>query len=326
MKSAADIEETAAEWLVRREGAAWSDADQTAFDQWVAEETAHRIAVIRLETVWRKAGRLRASALGNGEAVAPPSAAVDDDLPVPRRRRWLWPAAIAASLALVSVPIYQSFNGAESYATAVGGFQRLPLADGSRVDLNTNSRLDVAYSKAVRRLDLEQGEAFFKVAKNAKRPFVVHAGAWRVTAVGTAFTVRMRGGDIDVVVTEGRVRIDPPAASGVAARPVFASAGQVATATGATPVVRPLDAAAIDMAMSWRDGLLIFERKPLGEVAAEFNRYNQVKLVVDPSATGVIVDGSFRATNVAGFLRLLKQGFGVESLPDGRTELVLKKI
>jgi transmembrane sensor len=78
--------------------------------------------------------------------------------------------------------------------------------------------------------------------------------------------------------------------------------------------------------MSWRDGLLIFEGKPLGEVAAEFNRYNQVQLVVDPSATGVVVDGSFRATNVEGFLRLLEQGFGVESVPDGRTEMVLKKI
>ena len=325
MKSAADIEQAAAEWLVRREGDAWSDTDQMTFDQWVAEETAHRIAVIRLETVWRKAGRLRASALGNGEAT-PLSVVEEDNRPAPRRRRWLWPAAIAASLALVSVPLYQSFTGAETYATAVGGFQRLPLADGSRVDLNTDSRLDVAYSEAVRRLDLEQGEAFFKVAKNAKRPFVVHAGAWRVTAVGTAFTVKLRGGDIDVVVTEGRVRIDPPAADGVPARPVFASAGQVATVTGTTPVVRPLDAASIDMAMSWRDGLLIFERKPLGEVAAEFNRYNQIKLVVDPSATGVVVDGSFRATNVAGFLRLLEQGFGVESVPDGRTELVLKKI
>src|SRR3546814_12802262 len=71
------------------------------------------------------------------------------------------------------------------------------------------------------------------------------------------------------------------------------------------------------MAMSWRDGLLIFERKPLGEVAAEFNRYNQVQLVVAPSATGLIVDGSFRATNVAGFLRLLKQRIGLESVPDG---------
>jgi len=364
MKSAADIEQTAAEWLVRREGEGWSDADQAAFDQWVAEETAHRIAVVRLETVWRKAGRLRVSALRSGEAetsnsvraelASPKPFALslskgrssfsrgqgkdgastssartefeDETQDAPPRRRWLLPAAIAASLALVSVPIYQSLAGAETYATAIGGFQRFPLADGSRVDLNTNSRLDVAYSKAVRRLDLERGEAFFKVAKNAARPFVVHAGAYRVTAVGTAFTVKLRGGDIDVVVTEGRVRIDPPATGAVPARPIFASAGQVATSTGASPVVRPIDAAAMDMALSWRDGLLIFEDRPLGEVAAEFNRYNQVQLVVDPSATGVIVDGSFRANNVAGFLRLLNQGFGVRSVRDGPNELILKKI
>ena len=357
MKSAADIEQAAAEWLVRRDGEGWSDADQAAFDQWVGEETAHRIAVIRLETVWRKAGRLRASALRGGEAETPssvraalagPKATAGPTPSFPWRggkkeqpfdtlgangqgketapRRWLWPAAIAASLALAGVPLYQSFAGAETYATAIGGFQHFPLDDGSRIDLNTNSRLDVAYTKAVRRLDLERGEAFFKVAKNPARPFVVHAGAWRVTAVGTAFTVKLRGDGIDVVVAEGRVRIDPPATGGASVRPVFASAGQAAIAIGETSVVRPVSAAAMDMALSWRDGLLIFEGRPLGDVAAEFNRYNQVQLVVDPSATGVIVDGSFRATNVAGFLRLLEQGFGVKSEPDGRAELVLKKI
>ena len=325
MKSAADIEQTAAEWLVRREGEGWSDADQAVFDQWVAEETAHRIAVIRLETVWRKAGRLRVSALRSGEAPTPVAQADEEPAPPPRRR-WLWPAAIAASLALVSIPLYQNLTAAETYATAVGGFQRLPLADGSRVDLNTNSRLDVAYGKSVRRLDLEQGEAFFKVAKNPDRPFVVHAGGWRVTAVGTAFTVKLRGGDIEVVVTEGRVRIDPPATGGAPSRPVFASEGQIATATGVGPVVRPLDEATMDMALSWRDGLLIFDGRPLGEVAAEFNRYNRVQLVVDPSATGVIVDGSFRANNVEGFVRLLRQGFDVKSVQDGPNELILKKI
>lgn len=330
MNSAAEIEQTAAEWLVRREGEGWSDADQAAFNEWIAEETAHRIAVIRLETAWSKAGRLRASALRDGDD-APAEQIVEDEYEPetevpPTRRRWLWPTALAASLALVSVPAYQAFFGTESYATAVGGFQSLPLADGSRVDLNTNSRIEVAYSEAERQLELEQGEAFFNVAKNPDRPFVVHAGPYRVTAVGTAFTVELSDGDINVVVTEGRVRIDAPSADGEPARPIFASAGEAAFATGATPVVRPLDAAAMDMALSWRDGLLIFESKPLGEVAAELNRYNQVKLVVDPSATGVVVDGSFRATNLDGFLRLLEQGFGVESVRDGENELVLKKI
>lgn len=330
MKSAADIEQTAAEWLVRRESEGWSDADRIAFDQWVGEETAHRIAVIRLETVWRKAGRLRVSALNGGEgptdALATRSSEEFGIDRRPVRRRWLWPTAIAASLALISIPIYQAAHRPETYTTAVGGFQHLPLADGSRIDLNTNSRIAVAYSDRVRRLDLEQGEAFFEVAKNPDRPFVVHVGGYRVTAVGTAFTVKLRGGELDVIVSEGRVRIDGPATAGEKARPAFASAGQTATVAGGTSVVRPLEAAAIDQALSWRDGLLIFEDRPLGEVAAEFNRYNRVQLAVDPSATGVIVDGSFRASNVQGFIRLLEQGFGVRSERDGQNEMILKKI
>lgn len=327
MNNAADIEQKAAEWLVRRDGDAWSDKDQAAFDAWIAEATSHRIAVIRLETVWRKAGRLRASVPRGEQAAPPPDPAIDvtADRDVAPRRRWLWPAAIAASLALVSVPVYRNLQAPDSYSTGVGGFQRLPLADGSHVDLNTNSRLAVAFSAAERQLDLERGEAFFKVAKNPQRPFIVQAGAYRITAVGTAFAVRRNGNGVDVVVTEGRVRIDPPPVNGGAGRPIYASAGQVATAVGAAPVVRPLGGTAIDTALSWRDGLLIFEDRPLGEVTAEFNRYNRVQLVVDPSATDVVIDGSFRATNLQGFLRLLDQGFHVESVRDGSNVLVLKK-
>lgn len=334
-KSAAETEQAAAEWLARRDGDGWSDRDQHDFQQWISEDVARRIAVIRLESVWRKAGRLRVSALTSAESLVQegllaeaPEAAWEEEkeAAAPRRRRGWWFAAIAASIALLSIPFFYQPHEADSYATDVGGFQRLPLADGSRVDINTNSRLDVDYSEAARRIDLAQGEAFFKVAKNPARPFVVHAGLWRVTAVGTAFTVKRRGEDIDVIVTEGRVRIDPPAYEGAPVRPIFASAGQVVSAIGTMPVVRPMDAAALDMALSWRDGLLIFEGRPLGEVAVEFNRYNRTQLVVDPSATDVIVDGSFRATNVEGFLRLLRQGFGVENIRDGQNELILKKI
>lgn len=155
---------------------------------------ARRIAVIRLESVWRKAGRLRVSALtsaeslGNEGLLAEASAETWEEeeqvATAPRRRRGWWFAAMAASIALLSISFFYQPHEADSYATDVGGFQRLPLADGSRVDINTNSRLDVDYSEAARRIDLAQGEAFFKVAKNPARPFVVHAGLWRVTAVG----------------------------------------------------------------------------------------------------------------------------------------------
>lgn len=331
MNEAADIERQAAEWLVRREGESWSQSDQVAFDGWVAESTANRIAVLRLETAWNKAGRLRASALtALDEAPVEASAANDarEGAAEPEtRRRWrVWPALVAASLAAVAIPVYNQFQTADTYATPIGGFQQLPLADGSRVDLNTNTQLAVDYSGEERLVQLSKGEAFFKVAKDTKRPFVVQAGEYRVVAVGTAFTVKLRGREVEVVVTEGRVRIEGPTQAGVPARPTFASAGQTAVATSAAPVVRPVAAEEIDNALSWRDGLLIFDGRPLGDVAAEFNRYNRAQLVVDPSATGVIIDGTFRATNVDGFVRLLKQGFNVEGQREATGEIVLKKM
>jgi len=320
MNGATEIEEQAAEWLARREGGDWSNDDQAAFDGWIGQSTANRIAVVRLETVWRKADRLRASDLA-------PSGDRPGEAPDARRRsmRWAWPVAIAASLAAVAIPGYRFLNAPIVYATPVGGYQQLPLADGSRVELNTNSELAVAFSGKERRVRLGRGEAFFKVAKDGARPFIVEAGDYRVVAVGTAFTVRLIGSEVDVVVTEGRVRIDGPAKANEAARPAFAAAGQAAVAIAANPVVRPVPPQELETALGWREGLLIFEGKPLGEVAAEFNRYNRRQLVVDPSAVDVVVDGTFRATNVDGFLRLLRQGFDVDSAGNGSGETVLRK-
>lgn len=328
MNSAVDIERQAAQWLVRRDADGWSPSDQAAFDDWVGQSTANRIAVIRLRTVWNKAGRLRASdrdvtTVDAGFSIEPPSAM--EELRHPHQRRWIWPAALAASLALVFVPAYQRFAASHDYSTPVGGYQQLPLADGSRVDLNTASHVAVKYSKAERHIRLAQGEAFFKVAKDRSRPFVVEAGGYRVVAVGTAFTVRLRGADVEVVVSEGRVRIDGPS-RGRRAPPLYVSAGEEVLAASAGAAVKPVSANELDAALSWREGLLVFEAKPLGEVAAEFNRYNHDQLVVDPSAARVIVDGSFRADNVEGFLRLLQQGFGVSSDRARPGEIILKKI
>lgn len=326
--NAVEIEEKAAKWLVRRDSPDWSDSDQTAFDDWIAQSTANRIAVVRLETVWQRTGRLRASALlAPGHAASTPT---PEEIPAGRqpfrRGTWLAAAALAASIALISIPVYNQREVPESYSTPVGGFQQLPLADGSRVELNTNTDLAVSFSASERRVQLERGEAFFNVAKDRERPFIVQAGAYRVIAVGTAFTVKLRGDEVNVLVTEGRVRIEGPATDGGPQRASFASAGQVAVAANALPVVRPVPAEQVDGALSWREGLLIFEGRPLGEVASEFNRYNREQLVVDPSATGVVVDGTFRATNIEGFLRLLREGFGVQAFRDRSSDIILKKI
>ncbi len=326
MNSASDTEQRASEWLAKRESGHWSADDQAALDTWISEATANRVALLRLETVWRKADRLRATQGGTaGGGIADQPAQ-----PAPtawRRRGWrYWPAAAAAIMVLVAMPTFLLMNAkSHTYSTPVGGFQQLPLADGSRVDLNTDTTLGVAFSDEERRVKLGRGEAFFNVAKDAARPFVVQAGKYRVVAVGTAFSVRLDGDKVDVKVTDGRVRVEGPK-SGTVARPALVSAGQAAIAASSLAVVRPAPAAELETALSWRDGLLVFNSRPLGEVAAEFNRYNRRKLIVDPSATDVIVDGTFRATNLDGFVRLLSQGFGVESVPAGKDGLVLKRI
>lgn len=331
VNSAADIERQAAGWLTRRDGGAWSAADQAALDRWIGEATAHRIAWLRLEAAWARADRLRASDL----AVEPPIVEeIKEASPPletrksrqPARRMWL--AMAAALVAAIGIPGYHYLNPpSEAFATRVGGFQQLPLDDGSRVDLNTDTALKVAYTRNERRVELARGEAFFAVAKDKSRPFVVHAGPYSVIAVGTAFTVRMEGDDVNVLVAEGRVRVEGPGKAG-AVRIAFVAAGQAAMVAPAiaAPIVKPTAPEQIDAALSWRDGLLTFDEKPLGEVAAEFNRYNRRQLLVDPSAADVIVDGTFRATNVEGFVRLLRQGFDVQGVANGDNAILLKHL
>jgi transmembrane sensor len=225
---------------------------------------------------------------------------------------------------MISIPAWQSMQPPEeSYSTPVGGFQRLPLADGSRVELNTDSRLKIAFQKAERRLVLVSGEAFFDVAHDRSRPFVVDAGYYTVTAVGTAFSVRRDSGKVRVIVSEGLVRVDRNDGSN-ASPMVFVAAGQRIDARPAAAIaVERTTSMALEEALSWREGMLAFEEEPLASVAAEFNRYNQRQLIVDPAVANVKVSGTFRANNVEGFVRLLNQGFnvGVSSRGDQDIEL-----
>jgi transmembrane sensor len=325
MKRAAEVEAEAAAWLARRDSGDWGDAEEAALRNWRESATAHHLTLLRLEVAWAKADRLRA--LGTGPVEPANEHDGEEEQPIPRWwRRWYVPLAAAAALALVAVPGWQLFNPTEeqSYATAVGGFQHVPLADGSRVDINTNSKLEVTLASAERHVSLDRGEAFFAVAHDRTRPFVVEAGDFRVTAVGTAFSVRRDGEQVIVAVTEGRVRVDRRAGRGTEPM-LFVSAGQRIVATPALPIaVQAVAPSLLEQDMSWRDGLLTFEEEPLHDVAAEFNRYNSRQLVVDPAAAQFRVSGTFRANNVDGFLRLLRQGFNVTSSPRGDNEVVLR--
>src|SRR5690606_18118518 len=227
------VDARAAEWLARRDRGGWSDADAAGLEAWLEEATAHRVAFLRVQAAWEQCGRLQA--LGAGLHDGPPgrghwtrgAAAVPHGLhdgpaleslvfaprhPRPGAARTGGRLAFAAT-AVVALGLalgwqWRSAVDASTHSTAMGGIESVPLADGSRTVLGSDSRIEVRLSRGERRIELQQGEAFFEAAKDPRRPFVVEAGERRVVAVGTRFSVRRDGPDLRVVVTEGSVRLE----------------------------------------------------------------------------------------------------------------------
>lgn len=309
MTGARDIEAIAARWVLRREEPDWSDKDQRLLDAWLEEALAHKAAYWRLEHGWRAADRI--AALGDVAG------------PTPRRRRisyWV-PAALAASLLIVvgadivserlarrpgMVPI-------QLVLTEVGARKALPLADGSRIELNTATRLRTRISAGHREVWLDRGEAYFEVRHSDHMPFVVHAGPKTITVLGTKFAIRREGEKVTVSVVEGRVRVDQ---TGTGARPASSLTvvtGDVAIADSLSTLVAIKAPGKVEESMAWRRGMLSFEQSSLAEAASEFNRYNRRKLVVeDPEAASIRIGGTFQAANVDAFARLLSDAYGLE--------------
>jgi transmembrane sensor len=199
----------------------------------------------------------------------------------------------------------------QTYVTHVGEFQQVTLEDGSRISLNTDSEVRVRYSSRYRHVDLTRGEALFKVAKNKDKPFDVEAGSTTVRAVGTAFSVRLHEAGanerVDVVVSEGRIAINPPS------RETYA-AGSVAIVRNGHVDATLIASEDITNKLAWTTGRLMFQGEKLSEVVQEFNRYNQRKLqITDPDIEDLRIGGTFQATDPDGFARALGATFGIKS-------------
>ncbi|MBL8270273.1 FecR family protein [Steroidobacter sp.] len=313
MESRELIEQTAAAWVVKRGQQGWNEVDETALQAWLASSVSHRAAYYRLDAGWQEAGRLKALAASPPEPIEAPQP--QPDRSVSWSRHWRVPAAIAASVLLATVLALTVYirSTAESYRTPVGGLAAVPLADGSTVTLNTDSRMSVAIGAEERRIDLRQGEAFFEVAKDANRPFVVVAGARKVVAVGTKFSVmRVAGDQLRVVVLEGIVRIEDGLGDQQHQK-MRLSAGGIARVSDDGIIVEQQPPALTEDYLSWRSGFVAFHQTPLSEIAAEFNRYNTRKIVIDDADVAALrLGGNFRTNNVEGFLRLLEQSYPVE--------------
>lgn len=236
------------------------------------------------------------------------------------RRRTVAGWALAAGLALgigVAMFIQVQSNRGNEFATAVGSQEAVTLADGSHVTLNTHTRGRAVVNARERRFWLEEGEAYFEVAHDPSRPFVVVAGRDRVTVLGTKFSVRHEDGRTEVTVLEGRVRLDRGPTGSAPSVPVVMTRNESAVSTAGNVLVIAKDEQSVRDELSWREGRLVFDQLTLAEVAERFNRYNARQLVVEGDAAERRFSGSFDANNVDGFARLLRESFGLEVQVDG---------
>jgi transmembrane sensor len=296
------VEVEASRWLAARDarGAASIEAE---LSRWLDLDIRHRVAFLRLESDWQRTDRLR--------DLRPLDRGVDADLLRPHPASRYWPVAAAASLLLVMavagfLAITRGF-GWQHHETRIGGFSRIVLDDGSVVDLNTNSRIDVRLSGTAREVRLKRGEGRFQVAHDSARPFTVSAAGTAVRAVGTAFSVRLReSSQVDVLVSEGKVAI---AAARVARAPPL-SAGEAAVVLPDRVSVSRVEPQQLESRLAWTSGRLEFRGDTLAEAVAEFNRYNRRQLrLADGSLAALRVGGTFNATDPDSFAAALASAF-----------------
>lgn len=342
--SSSRLFETAGEWVVASRDPAWSPARQAELDAWLAADPTHRDAFDRLSGTWAQLAELPRPGLASDASRAAGRHRLRH-LRAPRRLLswpgrggpfpWLAPALGLAALVVAGFfawPLRYLAPGLSlDLATGHQETRVVDLFDGSRINLNVGSRLDIAYRRDARHVSLEAGEAFFEIAADPGRPFVVDLGPSRITVTGTVFNVKVSATTAEIQVLEGRVRVEtsgrPGAQGGQGGQASQGGqggqGGQAGHAgQGGSPGVellalqglvidrasgepRPLQLVADNVA-AWRSGRLVFRSALLGDVAAELARYlGQPVTVADPALASLVVSGFTATATPAAFLEAL---------------------
>jgi transmembrane sensor len=303
----------AAEWFARRRSGAMSLQEACELEAWLESAMANHEAFLSVCRTW----------------TTMQSVAIDPEMLSMREatvarttfhQRMRIVSAGAAMTAVLVTALYAFGIGSlwrdwtapvtdQRFQTAIGETITLSLADGSSVTLDSNTVVAAHETWRERDISLLRGQAFFHVAKDSSRPFVVSAAGSQVTATGTAFNVRIDPDRLTVVLTEGRLHVliaetesAPPQQSDMAA------GWQLIAASSGERTLTRVNSDAQARALSWTTRQLTFVQQPLSAVAAELNRYSLKKIVIAPDLASVPIDGVFRAGDIDGFVRLLIRG------------------
>jgi transmembrane sensor len=306
-------ENDAAAWAVRRERMGDDPEFQAELDAWLGGDPRRTGDFLKAEATLSLLNRGRALA-GSLDEVGEETEA---RAPAMLSRRKLLVGGGAGALAASIAGLFLFGSGGEDYLTGFGEVREVALEDGSTASINTDTELRVAMTDSARRLRLARGEAWFEVRKDRARPFEVEAGAVRVRAVGTAFSVRRKGSEVEILVTHGTVE---SWVTGFERERVRASAGtRVVAAAGRPPqvIAAPLD---VENALAWRRGEIMLDGMPLGDAAAEFNRYNARKIVIaDPAFARERMVGQFRMREPEAFAKAVRDALGARIVDSGAT-------
>jgi transmembrane sensor len=318
LPSARKVEQEASDWIARLDADDVTVEDRARFEAWRCAHPCNARAFEELSKTWQRFLKVAPLAhAGRFDELR------DLQKARARRRRWSW--ALAASAIFLSVLaglFLQRPIPPTPFKTAVGEQLTVALADGSSLELNSNSLARVDYSTRRRIIHLERGEAFFKVAHDARRPFWVTAGGAWVRAVGTEFNVYLRPTGLQVTVRDGTVQAGESRDLGKAAQPdeqklapwVTLTRGQQADLEARSARKRALSPDQLAEAVAWRTGTVYFENRPLAEVVAELNRYSADQLILEDDALRTLrVGGTFQTGPQGGaaLRRMLEQNYAV---------------
>ena len=300
----------AVEWHVRLTSDLANEADWLAFEAWLDASPEAPAAYARVEALWRDL-----------EAVGGDGANVRRL--APRRGRqpmtWAWAVGIAASIALtvvVSRPLWAPQPPAPTiYETAKGATRQITLADGTRIHLNSGSRIAVALGTRERHVSMTEAEAAFDVAKDPRRPFVIDAGDRQIRVVGTEFDVLRHAGHVTVAVRRGIVEVRASGAD-AATPPVarLAQGNSLQHRDGGIDLVSNVDP---NWAFAWTGGDLIYQDARLEDVAVDLSRYLATPIVVAPEAQGLRLTALVKIDSEDAMVRRLAGFLPVTAVREG---------
>lgn len=330
------IERQACDWVARR-AKGFSATEQDEFFTWLATDPRHAEAYSQAQQLWKRMDRL-------AEWMPEHSEKPNRDLLRTRyfKASWRWWGGLAASVMLGAV-LWMQFAVTDGYvhqqSLVADGYESHVLPDGSTVEMNKGAAMRVDFSTDNRRVELVSSEAMFSVNKDPDRPFVVVAKGVEVQAIGTVFHVRISDSEVEVLVTEGRVRLDaqrPGAAAPLDPEddplkpsPHDLIAGQISTVSlhdnAFQTVVEETNPARVDEVLAWRFNL-DFDSTPLAHAIAEINRRNPVQFVLaDPELGTLPVVASIRTDNVDHFVDLLSLSMDITVEREGPNRVILRK-